>query len=118
MFDVQAHYVNDFILGRIVLPVEEERVQDVARWMQIEQSIMDNMTNVGDKQFRELMVFQSQYIDDLQSAIVNCRKIHLDGVLTIFHRFLDHREENMATHRHHQFTSTITGTLSLLNLQL
>ena len=115
LFDVQARYVRDVILNHIVLPDDpEDRVKDITEWMEREKSLMVNTKCVDDTLFQELLIFQSEYLDDLQSAIKEYPVINLDAVLTIFKQFIRHRKENMSTYRQHQFASTITGTMSTL----
>jgi trimethylamine monooxygenase len=115
LFDVQACFVRDVILNRIVLPDDQqERAKDMTKWLDREKFLMENTKHFDDAVFQELLIFQSQYLADLQSAIDSYPILNLDAVLIIFQQFIRHRKENMATYRQHQFVSTITGSMSTL----
>ena len=59
MFDTQAWYCRDVILGKIDLPSAEERQKDIDLWV-AKMKALDGQ--------KDMIQFHGDYIDDLQQA--------------------------------------------------
>lgn len=102
MFDAQAWYVRDVILGRISLPaVEEMRIIDQQRHLQ-EQRL---------NKVSELIDFQGRYIEQL-IAQTDYPSFDIEKVKQIFLQWRQHKRDNIMTFRDQTYRSVITGTMA------
>lgn len=100
MFDAQAWYARDYMLGRIALPSKDERRTDMDKWLAWEQR-----TQTGD----DHVDFQTAYIKDLIER-TDYPTFDLDRVAEMFKSWLKDKEENILTYRDKVYSSVMDGT--------
>ena len=108
MFDVQAWYVRDIIMGEIDLPTDTEQLlsrnpfintllNDIDKWVAREELLSNPM---------ELVNFQSNYLRDL-FPVVDCQKFDFEKN---FKEWVHHKYDNIVTYRDKSFASAVPGT--------
>ena len=102
MFDAQAWYARDVVLGRIALPGAEERERDMAAWTAREEAVGDPFQAID---------FQTEYVRDLLAA-TDYPRLDVDEVARLFKEWEHHKAEDIATYRDRSYRSTITGTVA------
>ncbi|MGB6084823.1 NAD(P)-binding domain-containing protein [Moheibacter sp.] len=102
MFDAQAWFARDYMLGRIEIPEAEERAADIAHWMKMEAE-----TETGD----DHVDFQTAYIKDLM-IYTDYPPFDLDKVAEMFKLWLESKEENILNYRDKVYRSVMTDTLA------
>lgn len=102
MFDAQAWYVRDLILGRTELPSTEQRVVHMASWRQQFESLNGDADDVQ---------FQADYIEDLIEA-TDYPRFDLDEVVRTFLAWKVDKERNILTYRDRSHRSVMTGTMA------
>lgn len=102
MFDAQAWYVRDLILGRAELPSERERAEHMQSWRN---RFMALETDADDVQF------QADYIQDLIEA-TDYPMFDLDEVVKTFLDWKKDKKANILTYRDKQHRSVMTGTMA------
>lgn len=102
MFDAQAWYVRDLILGRTPLPSAEQRAAHMRTWRNRFQELDGDADDVR---------FQSDYIRDLIDA-TDYPMFDLDEVVRIFLAWKDQKSENILTYRDKSYRSVLTGTVA------
>lgn len=102
MFEAQAWYVRDIILGNIDLPIKDKMKSHSRSWHERERAL---------KCSEEMLNFQGDYILDL-IAETDYPPIDTDGIRRTFLQWLKHKEENIMTFRDHSYRSLITGKMS------
>lgn len=102
MFDAQAWYVRDVILGRVSLPGEAERAADIADWQARYAALPDHDSEV---------VFQADYIRDLIER-TDYPLFDLDEVVRIFLAWQRDKHVNIASYRDQTYRSVMTGTMA------
>ncbi|GAA0277785.1 hypothetical protein LNAOJCKE_5075 [Methylorubrum aminovorans] len=102
MFDAQAWYSRDYILGRIELPSREDQAADIKKWL----AYQDTLTNPF-----EAIDFQTEYVRELLQA-TDYPHLDVDKVAVLFKEWEHHKMEGILTYRDRSYRSTITGTLS------
>ena len=100
MFDAQAWYARDVVLGRISLPSKEEMAKDIAAWVAREEKLSNPIEDID---------FQTDYIRDLLEA-VDYPEFDLDLVAELFKQWEHDKEEDIATYRNQSHKSPCTGT--------
>lgn len=100
MFDTQAWFARDYMLNRIQLPSQDERSQDIAKWIAAEAT-----TETGD----EHIDFQTSYIKDLISY-TDYPAFNLDKVAAMFKSWLKDKETNILSYRDKVYTSVMDNT--------
>lgn len=102
MFDAQAWFARDVILGRQTLPEADEMARDIAHWRKLEAEATDPFKEID---------FQAAYIKDLlQYSDYSGFKV--DEVAELFKEWLRHKEEDILGYRNRSYRSTLTGTLA------
>jgi trimethylamine monooxygenase len=102
MFDAQAWYARDVILGHITLPSLEEMRADSAAWREKEEASTCAADDID---------FQTAYVRDLID-LTDYPDFKPEIVAEQFKEWKHHKEEDVLTYRHHSFPSTITGTMA------
>ena len=102
MFDAQAWYVRDLILGRAALPSAEQRAAHMKSWRDRFQSLDGDADDVH---------FQADYIRDLIEA-TDYPMFDLDEVVRIFLSWTEDKQKNILTYRDKSHRSVMTGTLA------
>jgi trimethylamine monooxygenase len=102
MFDAQAWYARDVILGRIPLPAPEKRMEDIRAWRAREEKLANAF---------EAIDFQTEYVRDLLSA-TDYPHLDVDMVARLFKEWEHHKMEGILTYRDRSYPSTLTGTVA------
>lgn len=97
MFDAQAWYARDLILGRIDLAEKEVRERDIEKWVSDE-----NQTSTT----AEYIDFQTAYIRDLMNR-TDYPGFNLDKVATMFKEYITDKENDLLTYRDKVYTSVM-----------
>lgn len=102
MFDAQAWYARDVILGRIKLPSLGAMQADSKQWRERELTC-----DTGKKQ----IVFQGDYVKDL-IAKTNYPSFDVDKVNETFFKWKHDKHESIMGYRDVGYASIMTGTMS------
>ncbi|MEM9447938.1 MAG: NAD(P)/FAD-dependent oxidoreductase [Cyanobacteria bacterium P01_E01_bin.6] len=100
MFDVQAWYARDVVLGSIELPSSEDIAADIETWQQREESLTDPFEQID---------FQTDYIKELV-AQVDYAHCNWDMVAELFKAWEHDKEHSILGYRDKAFPSPCTGT--------
>jgi trimethylamine monooxygenase len=103
MFDAQAWFVRDVILGRIKLPSQQEMSNHSQQWRDKENAIKDA---------HDAIIFQGDYIKDLQKSGIDYKYFDIDKVNEEFFEWKEHKKEDIMGYRNKGFRSVITGTMA------
>ena len=99
MFDAQAWYARDVMLGRITLPPREEMERDSAAWAAREEALQNPIEDID---------FQTDYCKELSAA--TDYTIDWDVQCDNFKAWEHHKDEDITTYRDHAHVSPVTGT--------
>lgn len=102
MFDAQAWYVRDIILGRIKLPKADAMKKDWKKWLKREEKL------TGAEQ---MIWFQGDYVKELIDA-TDYPSFDIEGVNKTFMEWEHHKMENIMGFRNNSYRSLMTGTMS------
>src|SRR5690606_15494914 len=102
MFDAQAWFARDVILGRIPLPDAEVMRADSAEWF-----ARENATTGAD----EDIDFQAAYVRDLVDR-TDYPEFAIEGVAEMFKEWLRDKQAGILDYRNRSYRSAITGTLA------
>jgi len=100
MFDAQAWYVRDIIMGRIEVPDREARAKDVADRIAAEDALEDDYACIR---------YQGDYVREL-IAETDYPSFDVDGANEAFFQWKKHKKQNIMTFRDNGYTSVMTGT--------
>lgn len=100
MFDVQAWYARDVMLGRIALPSYEEMAADIAQWQAREESLANPFEQID---------FQKDYIVDLADQ-VDYPSCDWELTTELFKAWEHDKEQSILGYRDKVFRSPCTGT--------
>lgn len=101
LFDAEAWYARDYLLGRITPPSADKMHADIASW----RARQDKVANWYDA-----VDFQAEHIKDLL-ADVDYPKFDVELTRQHFHTWLDQKKDNIATYRDCSgYASPCTGT--------
>lgn len=103
MFDTQAWYVRDLILGTAEMPSKSEREQSMTAWQQRYRSTPTN----GADQIR----FQADYVRDLMDE-TDYPTFDIDEVANIFVDWKNHKRQDIMGYRDYCYRSVMTGTIA------
>lgn len=102
MFDAQAWYARDVILGRISLPSFADMQQDTLQWHEAEKDLVD---------VHAMYKFQGDYIMRLIEQ-TDYPTFDIESVRQTFMAWKKHKKENIMTFRDHTYRSLMTGTMA------
>ncbi len=102
MFDCQAWYARDVILGKIKMPNVTEIENDINKWVAMEEKLGDPI---------QMIDFQTEYTKDLHEAS-DYPKIDFEIIRKHFHDWEHHKEEDIMTYRNRSFSSAVTGSVA------
>jgi trimethylamine monooxygenase len=102
MFDAQAWYARDVILGRLALPSAEARQADIRQWRAREEAVTNPFEGID---------FQTAYVKDLLDA-TDYPRLDVQRVGELFKEWEHHKAESILGYRDHSYPSTLTGTLA------
>ncbi len=100
MFDAQAWYARDVVLGRITLPSREEMAKDISAWRDREEQLANPFEDID---------FQTDYIRDLLEP-VDYPEFDLDMAADLFKQWEHDKEHSIVGYRDKAFKSPCTGT--------
>ncbi|GAA1124687.1 NAD(P)/FAD-dependent oxidoreductase [Arthrobacter flavus] len=100
MFDAQAWFARDVILGLIPVPTAAERLDDMQTWLARQNTIDSHFDDVD---------FQTDYLRELIAA-TDYPAFDLDRVADLFKQWLKDKENNILGYRDDTHTSVMTGT--------
>ena len=102
MFDAQAWYARDVVLGRIALPPLADQQADSTQWVAGEEALKDPF---------EAIDFQTDYVRDLLAA-TDYPRLDVDHVAALFKEWEHHKVEGILTYRDRSYPSTLTGNVA------
>ncbi|MFF5011400.1 NAD(P)-binding domain-containing protein [Streptomyces phaeochromogenes] len=102
MFDAQAFFARDVILGRIPLPEAAAMETDVAVWRDRLEALEGPMDDID---------FQTDYLRELLDS-TDYAHFDLDLVRRHFATWEHHKEESITGYRNRSFDSPCTGTVA------
>ncbi len=102
MFDAQAWYARDVMLGRIQLPDAKTRAADIAQWLNREEALQDGFQDID---------FQGAYVRDLV-APTDYPAFDVEGMGEILKQWLRDKKEDILGFRNKSYRSTLTGTMA------
>ncbi|GAB2627201.1 NAD(P)/FAD-dependent oxidoreductase [Prescottella soli] len=102
MFDAQAWYVRDVILGRIELPDHETRERDIDEWREREEKLRTAVEEID---------FQAAYIRDLVDR-TDYPEFHVEKQGELFKQWKKDKKSDIMGYRNCSYTSTLTGTVA------
>ncbi|WP_368449845.1 hypothetical protein [Cobetia amphilecti] len=101
MFDAQAWWVRDAILGTLPLPSRDAMREDSLAWRAREETLESD---------EDMILFQGDYVKSLIEE-TDYPSFDIDGVNRTFLEWEHHKHENIMTFRDHGYRSLMTGTL-------
>jgi trimethylamine monooxygenase len=99
MFDAQAWYARDVMLGRIELPDAATREADYKAWRAKEEACENAF---------DLIDFQTEYMRDMLDS-TDYPELNVEQVAVLFKTWEHHKEEGILTYRDRSYVSVITG---------
>jgi len=102
MFDAQAWYARDVILGRIKLPSKAEMEKEDKVWVTREEALKDAFDQID---------FQADYVRDL-CAPTDYPKFDIDMTVDEFKAWEHDKEHSILGYRNKAFKSPCTGTMA------
>ncbi len=103
MFDAQAWYVRDLIMGKLDLPgTQQEMTENSMAWRERELTL---------ETAEEMFTFQGDYILELIEA-TDYPTFDIEGVRRTFLEWKNHKKENIMAFRDNAYRSLMTGTMS------
>ena len=105
MFDVQAWYVRDLILGRLAMPDEAERAASIIDW----RARFEAIASAADE-----IRFQGDYVRDLLQ-LTDYPEFDIDRVVEIFLAWTRDKKEDIMGYRDRVYESVITGTIAIVH---
>ena len=102
MFDAQAWYARDIMMGRIDVPDAAAREQDVADRVAAEDALEDDYGCI---------TYQGNYVKEL-IADTDYPSFDVDGADQAFFQWKKHKKEDIMTFRNNSYQSVITGTMA------
>jgi len=105
MFDAQAWWVRDAIMGKIEIPGKAEMLADVAERVAREDKGKDDYDAIW---------YQGDYIKEL-IAETDYPSFDVEGACAAFKEWKGHKKKDIMTFRNNCYTSVITGTKAPLH---
>jgi len=102
MFDVQAWYARDYILGKITLPSKEDMKKDSQNWRDREEKLESD---------EEMIWFQGDYTKELLED-TDYPSFDIEAVNKTFMEWEHHKHENIMGFRNNSYKSIMTDTMS------
>ena len=102
MFDAQAWYARDVIMGRIALPSKEEMQKHSAEWRAREETLEDD---------EQMIWFQGDYTQELIDQ-TDYPNFDIEAVNQTFMEWEHHKHEDIMGFRNNAYRSLITGSQS------
>ena len=103
MFDAQAWYVRDIILGKIAVPADKADLLADVKEREAREEVSDDSKYAID--------YQADYIKEL-IAETDYPSFDVDGMSAAFYAWKKQKMENIMTFRDNAYRSVITGTVA------
>ena len=100
MFDCQAWFARDVIMGKITIPSATDIKDDINKWVSMEEKL-ENPDQMID--------FQTEYTKELHS-LSDYPKIDFELIRKHFKEWEHHKVEDIMTYRNKSFSSPVTGS--------
>ena len=106
MFDAQAWYVRDVIMGRLTVPsAEADRAADVTARVVAEDGLADGYAAIA---------YQGAYVQELID-LTDYPSFDIPGSNEAFYAWKKHKVKNIMTFRDNAYASVMTGTMAPLH---
>ncbi|HSL36151.1 MAG TPA: NAD(P)/FAD-dependent oxidoreductase, partial [Arthrobacter sp.] len=102
MFDAQAWFARDVMLGRIELADAAERAADITVWLERQAALASHDAEAD---------YQTDYLRDL-IALTDYPEFDLDTVSALFKRWMRDKQDNILGYRDNVHRSVMTGTMA------
>ena len=102
MFDAQAWYARDVIMGRLDVPSQAEMHADIDKWREAEDNLPDDYACIE---------FQGKYTMDLM-ALTDYPEFDCAGANQAFFEWKKLKKKDIMTFRNHGHKSALTGTMA------
>jgi trimethylamine monooxygenase len=102
MFDAQAWFARDVMMGRIPLPDQAAMQTDSADWRAREEALADDYAAIR---------YQSDYTAGL-AALTDYPPLNIEGMNEAFFQWKQHKKDDIMGFRNQSYRSAITGTVS------
>jgi trimethylamine monooxygenase len=102
MFDAQAWYARDVVLGRIALPDAADMERDIKAWRAREEAVENPFQGID---------FQADYMLDLLEH-TDYPTMNVRQMADLFKEWEHHKAEGIVTYRDRAYASTLTGTMA------
>jgi trimethylamine monooxygenase len=103
MFDAQAWWVRDVILGRIALPTDKQVLLDDVAEREAREEASDDV--------KYAIKYQGAYVKEL-IAETDYPSFDVDGACAAFFEWKKHKAEDIMAFRDNCYKSVITGTMA------
>ena len=101
MFDAQAWYARDYVLGRISLPSKEEMSKHSMAWREREETLEDD---------EQMIWFQGDYVQELIDE-TDYPSFDVEGVNQTFMEWEHHKHDDIMGFRNNAYRSLMTGNM-------
>ena len=105
MFDAQAWYARDYIIGSIDLPDVDTMRKHSQTWREREEKLEDD---------EQMIWFQGDYVQELIDE-TDYPSFDVEGVNKTFMEWEHHKHDNIMTFRNHSYPSLMTGNAQPLH---
>jgi trimethylamine monooxygenase len=102
MFDAQAWYARDVMLGRIQMPSAGERAADIQAWLERQDALTSHDAEAD---------YQTDYLREL-IALTDYPEFDLDAVSALFKQWMRDKQADILGYRDSIHRSVMTGTLA------
>ena len=102
MFDAQAWYARDVIMGKLTVPSEAEMHQDINEWRAKEDTLADDYAAIE---------FQGNYTLELM-GMTDYPDFDIAGANQAFFEWKKHKKKGIMTFRNNRHQSALTGTMA------
>ena len=102
MFDAQAWYLRELILGRQTIPNESTRKQDIKAWLGRADALEDAEDEID---------FQAAYVRDLL-GLSDYPDFPVEAQADLLKQWQNHKRSDIMGYRNYSYVSTQTGTLA------
>ncbi|MET3951697.1 trimethylamine monooxygenase [Arthrobacter sp. UYEF36] len=102
MFDAQAWFARDVMLGRIALPDSAERAADITVWLERQAALASHDAEAD---------YQTDYLREL-IALTDYPEFDLDTVSALFKQWMRDKQDNILGYRDNVHRSVMTGTMA------
>jgi len=103
MFDAQAWYVRDIVMGRIEVPQDKQVLMADVREREEREEASDDV--------KYAIRYQADYVQEL-IAETDYPSFDVDGACAAFYEWKKHKAEDIMAFRNHSYRSVITGTMA------